>query len=69
MVDLIDNKNDGLLATAKHIGNFLICRSDARSSVNYKDYDICGLNGKLCLTAHLLCNDIFALRLDSACID
>ena len=69
MIDLIDDEHNGLLTAAKHIGDLFIGSGYAGSAVNDENNDIRGLDCKLRLTAHLLCDYILALGLDSARIN
>ena len=53
----------------EHLRNIHICRDHAALAVGHKDDHGGGINGELCLTAHLGEDDIVALRLNTARVD
>ena len=68
-VTLVDAEHDRLARFLEHLRNIHICRDHAALAVGHKDDHGGGINGELCLTAHLGEDDIVALRLNTARVD
>ena len=66
LIALVDSQHNGLAAAHKHSGNVLILRCDARGQLRHHDDAVCGINGQLCLFAHVGQQAVVNARLDAA---
>ena len=68
-VTLVDAGDDGLSALFEHNGDVAVAGGQSRSDVAHKDDDVCRVNGKLSLHAHLREDDVVGLGLNASRVD
>ena len=66
LVALVHGKNDGLVAAAQHMRHVLVGCGQAVAHVRDHDDAVGGVNGDLCLLAHMGKNALGGLGLDAA---